>query len=73
MDEQRMQAYVELIQQLLGCAQGEEAGLLQANAGLVDTGLVDVMWQYADRLEREGKSNAVGWLRQFTGQLSQYL
>ena len=48
MDEQRMQAYVGLLEQLLGCPQGEECALLQANAGLVDVGLLTVMGQYAN-------------------------
>jgi CHAT domain-containing protein len=70
MDEQRMQAYVGLIEQLLGCAQGAEDALLQANAELVDAGLVVVMGLVADQMESEGNGNA-GWLRQFTAQLEQ--
>lgn len=69
MDEQRLQAYVELIQQLLACPQGEEGELLRANAELVDAGLLDVMGQVADYLESQGNSNA-GWLRQFAGGLA---
>jgi CHAT domain-containing protein/tetratricopeptide (TPR) repeat protein len=72
MDDLRVQAYVELIEQLLGCAQGEEETLLQANALLVDAGLVGAMGQYADWLEIQGDSNA-GWLRDFAGQLAQVL
>ena len=69
MDEQRMQAYVGLIGQLLGCAQGEEGALLQANAGLVDAGLLAVMGQYADWLESQGNGNAQ-WLRGLASQLA---
>ncbi|WP_442786453.1 CHAT domain-containing protein [Leptothoe sp. PORK10 BA2] len=72
MDEQRMQAYVGLIEQLPGCPQGEEAALLQAHGELVDAGLVEVMGQYADWLESQGNGNA-GWLRQFAAQLAQAL
>jgi CHAT domain-containing protein len=72
MDEQRFQAYVELIQQLLSCAQGEEAALLEANAELVDAGLVAAMGQVADWMESQGNSNA-GWLRQFAGGVAQAL
>jgi CHAT domain-containing protein/glutaminase len=70
MYEQRIQAYVELIQQLLGCAQGDESALLEANPELVDAGLVAVMWQYVDLMESRGEGNA-GWMRQFVGQLAQ--
>ena len=68
MDEQRMQAYVGLIEQLLGCPQGEEAALLQAHGELVDAGLVAVMGQYADWLESLGDRNA-GRLRQLAQML----
>lgn len=43
MDEQRLQAYVNVIQQLLSCSAGEEGEVLQANAEWVDLGLVQVM------------------------------
>jgi hypothetical protein len=72
MDEQRMQAYMELIEQLLGCSQVEEGALLQANAELVDAELVAVMGQVADMLGSQGNGNA-GWLRQFAAQLAQTL
>jgi hypothetical protein len=71
-DEQRISAYVQLIEQLLACPQGEEAALLQASAELVDAGLVAVMGQVADWLESQGNSNA-GWLRQFAAGLAQDL
>ncbi|MBD2326243.1 CHAT domain-containing protein [Alkalinema sp. FACHB-956] len=72
MDEQRVQAYVGLIEELLGCPQGQEEAILQGKAELVDAGLVGVMGQYADLLEGQGNSNA-GWLRQFAGQVAQAL
>jgi CHAT domain-containing protein len=72
MDEQRMQAYVGLIEQLLDCPQGNETEILQANADLVDTGLVAVMGQYADWLESQGSGNA-GWLRQLAVRLARAL
>lgn len=34
MDEQRIQAYLQLIQQLLACPAGEEETLLQSHADL---------------------------------------
>lgn len=70
MDEQRLQAYVTLIEQLLGCPQGQEAELLQANAELLDADLLAVMEQFAAYLESQGDGNA-GWLRGFAAQLAQ--
>jgi CHAT domain-containing protein/tetratricopeptide (TPR) repeat protein len=72
MDEQRMQAYLKLIEQLLGCAQGQEAELLQANAELVDTRLLEVMVQVAEQLVSQGNNNAE-WLQEFGRQLTQSL
>ena len=70
MDEQRMQAYVALIEQLLRCANGEECAILQQQAELVDAGLLGVMQQYADWLEQQGNSNNAGRLRQFAQRLA---
>ncbi|MFE4105562.1 hypothetical protein ACFVKH_04685, partial [Almyronema epifaneia S1] len=72
MDEQRVQAYVALIEQLLSCPQGQEGEILQANAALVDAGLLAVMEQVAAYLESQGDNNAK-WLRGFAAQVAQAL
>ncbi|PZV13490.1 MAG: hypothetical protein DCF21_14085 [Leptolyngbya sp.] len=73
MDEQRMQAYVTLIEQLLNCPQGQERELLQAHLDLLDAGLLEAMEQVAAYLESQGSSN-VQRLRGFAAQLAeQYL
>ncbi|MBW4661051.1 MAG: tetratricopeptide repeat protein [Drouetiella hepatica Uher 2000/2452] len=69
MDEQRIQAYVALIEQILSCADGEESTILRQQTELVDAGLLGVMQQYADRLEQQGNSKAE-WLRQFAQRLA---
>ncbi len=61
MDEQRLNAYIQLIQAILGCPSGEEMDILQANPELVDAGLVQVMraldenagwlWNFAQDIE----------------------
>jgi tetratricopeptide (TPR) repeat protein len=70
MDEQRTKAYVNLIEQLLGCANGEELAVLQRHAELVDGGLLAVMAQTADFLEQQRNPDAALWLRQFAQQLA---
>ena len=40
MDEERIGLYLDLIQKLLSCPDGEELGILQAHWELVDEGLV---------------------------------
>jgi hypothetical protein len=52
MNEQRGQAYVNLIEQLLACTDGEELNnILQANQELIDPEFLQVMENYATRLE----------------------
>ena len=70
MDEQRFQAYVALIEQLLNCPQGQEGELLQTHSDLLDAGLLAVMGQYADWLESQGSGNAQ-WLRGFAARLAE--
>ncbi|MDB9420194.1 hypothetical protein PN467_06580 [Microcystis aeruginosa CS-563/04] len=73
MNEARIEAYLALIQALLQCENGQEPALLQANAELVDAGLVAVMGQYADFLQQQGEDNNAGWLRNMAQQLGQFL
>jgi hypothetical protein len=58
MDEQRTQAYVKLIQQLLACTDDEEPNnILQANQELIDPELLQEMENYATWLEQQGYNN----------------
>ena len=43
MNEQRTQAYVNLIEQLLACTDDEEPNILQANQELIDPQFLQVM------------------------------
>jgi CHAT domain-containing protein/Tfp pilus assembly protein PilF len=63
MDEQ-LAAYLELIQSLLACKQGEESSIYEKYRQLIDTKLVAIMGQYVDLLESKGGSNNAPWLRQ---------
>lgn len=73
MNQERVQAYLELIQALLECENGQEDGLLQTNSELVDASLVAIMEQYADYLGQQGQENAARWLRSFAERLGQFL
>jgi hypothetical protein len=57
MNEQRTQAYINLIEQLLACANGEEPNILQANQELIDPEFLQVMENYATGLEQQGYNN----------------
>jgi CHAT domain-containing protein len=74
MDEARLQAYVNLIEQLLTCADDEELNnILQANQELIDPEFLQVMENYATGLEQQGNNNPAPWLRNMAQQLGQYL
>ncbi|CBN56310.1 hypothetical protein [Kamptonema sp. PCC 6506] len=73
MDETRAQAYLNLIQQLLSCPNGEEPQILQANLELVDAEFLQVCEVIADNLAGEGQENAADFLRNLASQLGQFL
>jgi CHAT domain-containing protein/predicted LPLAT superfamily acyltransferase len=74
MDQQRIQAYVNLIKQLFNCTSGEEiAVVLQQHAELVDAELLVVMRQYATYLDNQGNGNAARWLLEMAEQLTEAL
>lgn len=57
MDEQRTQAYLNLINQLLTCNEGDEPQILQKNQELLDRGLVEVMVAVAKQYREAGREN----------------
>ncbi len=56
MNEERMQAYVTLIQQLLSCPNGQENQILSENRDLLDEGLLMTMGLMAQLLKSEVRS-----------------
>ncbi|MEB3887078.1 CHAT domain-containing tetratricopeptide repeat protein [Lyngbya sp. CCY1209] len=68
MDEQRLQDYLNLIQELLSCPSGSEAAILSRRPELLDRGLVEVMRAEAEMRAARGERNA-GWLRDFAGKI----
>ena len=58
MDEAKLQAYVNLIEQLLACTNDEKLNkILQANMELIDPQFLQVMENYATGLEQQGYNN----------------
>jgi hypothetical protein len=55
MEENRAQAYLQLIDTLLNCPNGEEAQILQDNLELLDLGFVEVCKKVAAQLAETGK------------------
>ncbi|MEH2423460.1 MAG: CHAT domain-containing protein [Nostoc sp.] len=63
MNEQRLQAYYQLIQTLLECPSGEEPEILSANTELLDADFVQVVVAAAEHFAQQGEENTAEWLR----------
>lgn len=73
MNQQRLKAYLNLIQELLSCPSGEEWILLRQHEELVNPELVQVMEQVASHLATEGNLKAAKFLHNWAGQLHHIL
>ena len=73
MNEQRLQAYYQLIQQLLSCPHGQEAAILQANRELLDVGFLQVVVGVAETFTQQEEENTANWLLALASQLSEEL
>src|SRR4028119_2005766 len=72
MDEQRIAAYLHLIQEFLECPNGEEDDILNANRELVDADFVQVVEAVAADMAAKGDTNA-GWLQNLAAHLANYI
>ncbi|MEG4082491.1 hypothetical protein [Microcoleus sp. POL10_C6] len=57
MEETRAQVYLQLIETLLNCPNGEELQILEANLELVDSGFLQVCEVVAENRAEEGQKN----------------
>jgi CHAT domain-containing protein len=62
MDEQRLQAYVELISKLFACPRGQEESTLQQHSDLMDEGLVQKMMAIVAQLRQQEQKQHADWL-----------
>jgi hypothetical protein len=69
MEEQRLEAYINLIVALLNSAGGEESAILQAHPDLTDAGLVPVMLDVAEDLRDRGDLDSANRLMNIAGKL----
>ncbi|XZN93094.1 MAG: CHAT domain-containing protein [Microcoleus sp.] len=72
MDETRAQAYLQLIQTLLTCPNGEEPQILQDNSELLDRGFLQACEVIAENLTQQGQENAASFLRNLASQLGEF-
>jgi len=73
MEETGAQAYLQLIQALLTCPNGEEPQILQANLELLDSGFLQVCEVVAENWAEEGQENQANYLRNLASQIGQFL
>ncbi|MBJ7295704.1 MAG: CHAT domain-containing protein, partial [Dolichospermum sp.] len=62
MNEQRLQAYQQLIQQLLSCPDGEKTAILQANTELLDADFLQMVVEVAATFTQQGEENTANRL-----------
>ena len=73
MDKTRAQAYLQLIQTLLTCPNGEENQILNANSELVDAELVQTMVAVAAQFSEKNQENQATVLLQMATQIANFL
>ncbi|MEA5538122.1 CHAT domain-containing tetratricopeptide repeat protein [Limnoraphis robusta Tam1] len=73
MNEERKKAYLQLIQQLLNCESGEKNQILSDNRELVESELLWVIAEVAEKFADNGKSNEANFLINLLLQLGAYL
>ncbi|BAZ75716.1 TPR repeat-containing protein [Aulosira laxa NIES-50] len=73
MNEQRLQAYYQLIESLLNCTDGKEPEILAANQELLDAGFVQTVEEVAQMCSQSGDENTANWLQGLAMQLREVL
>ena len=73
MHEQRIQAYLQLIQTLMNSPNGTEKEILANHSELVDAGLIQIIEAVAARMTQRGNNNTAHRLQNLAQQLKQAL
>jgi hypothetical protein len=73
MNQQHLSAYLNLIQTLLSCPDGEEWNVLHQHEELVNAEFVQFMEQVSQQLASDGKLEAAKFLHYWVGQLNHIL
>ncbi|HAA32885.1 MAG TPA: hypothetical protein DCE56_40675 [Cyanobacteria bacterium UBA8553] len=72
-DERRQNAYLNLIDQLIGCPNGEEPDVLDAHPDLIDAGLVQTLVKVATTMAHQGNPDTAQNLVHVARKLSRRL
>ena len=73
MTQTRQEQYLNLIDQLLRCPNGEEPEVLNAQMDLIDAGLVQTMMQVATVMTHENNQNGAKFLIHVARELAKQL
>jgi CHAT domain-containing protein/predicted LPLAT superfamily acyltransferase len=73
MNEQRQQAYLNLIRSLLDSPSGEESEILETNQELLDAGFVQKVEEVAQMCSQHGDEKTANWLQDLAMQLKEVL
>ncbi len=73
MEENRAEAYLQLIHTLLNCPNGDEPQILQDNSELLDRGFLEACESVAAKLAAQGGENGANFLRNLANQLGQFI
>jgi hypothetical protein len=73
MKTHNLKNYLNLIQKLLDCSQGDEGRVLQQSEELIDPALIQTIEQVATRLEAEGDRNSAQFLLSWKAKLARLL
>lgn len=71
--EQRQELYLDLIDQLLNCPNGQEPEILERSPELMDAGLVQAMLQVATMFAHESNEDGAKFLIHVARELSKQL
>ena len=73
MEENRPQAYLQLIHTLLNCPKVEEPQILEDNSELLDRTFLETCELVASTLAKQGGENGANFLRNLASQLEQFM
>lgn len=73
MPEQRQALYLDLIDKLINCPNGQEPEILEQDPELIDANLVNTMVQVATIFAHEGNEDGAKFLIHIARELSQQL
>ena len=73
MNDNRHQKYLDIIQELLSCPNGEAVEILNANRELIDAGLVCTIRHEAEVLGKNGNRKSADFLIDLACQLAELL